>query len=204
MRATSSPAWASLAPKYPPIPPAPKTAMRIVTSSERQGPTLLFLCSRTPRACAARLVASRPHALVRGFGGCAATHVEGTGQPVHFFPAILLGRPWVVVTVPALVLCARLLGWSREEATTSLVTGPVLIPFGRLHPSLSLPPPTAVLSLFPTTGGGYDTPQRLLPRCWSLGPYTAAPSATRALRRPPGLPPPRRWPRHWRGGALGR
>src|SRR5215472_18054927 len=36
MKATSSPAWASLAPKYPPIPPAPKTAMRIVTSSERE------------------------------------------------------------------------------------------------------------------------------------------------------------------------
>jgi hypothetical protein len=45
--------------------------------------------------------------LVRGFGGCAATHVAGTGQPVRFFPAILLGRPWVVVTVPTLVLCAR-------------------------------------------------------------------------------------------------
>src|SRR5215468_6891200 len=100
---------------------------------------------------------------VRGFCGCAATHVEGTGQSVHFFPAILLGRPWVVVTVPALVLCARLLGWSREEATTSLVTGPVLIPFGRLHPSLSLPPPTAVLHLFPP-GGYHDTSQRLFPR----------------------------------------
>src|SRR5678815_5065837 len=29
---------------------------------------------------------------------------------------ILAGRPWVVVTVPALVLCARWLGWSRELA----------------------------------------------------------------------------------------
>ena len=135
--------------------------------------------------------------VVRGFGGCAATHVEGTGQPVHFFPAILLGRPWVVVTVPALVLCARWLGWSREEATTSLVTGPVLIPFGRLHPSLSLPPPTAVLHLFPPTGGYHDTPQRLLPRLLSIGPYASAPSVTRALRRPSSLPPPRRWHRHW-------
>src|SRR5262249_28521013 len=26
----------------------------------------------------------REHALVRGFGGCAATHVAGTGQPVRF------------------------------------------------------------------------------------------------------------------------
>jgi hypothetical protein len=40
-----------------------------------------------------------------------------------------------------LVPRARWLGWSREEATTSLVTGPVLIPFGRLHASPSLPPP---------------------------------------------------------------
>src|SRR5216683_7805768 len=77
---------------------------------------------------------------VRGLGGCAASHVEGTG-PARAFRAILVGRPWVVVTVPALVPCARLLGWSREEATTSLVTGPVLIPFGRLHVVPSLPPP---------------------------------------------------------------
>ena len=43
---------------------------------------------------------------VRGFGGCAASHVEGTG-PARAFRAILVGSPWVVVTVPALVLCAR-------------------------------------------------------------------------------------------------
>jgi Recombinase/Recombinase zinc beta ribbon domain len=101
-------------------------------------------------------------AFVRGFGGCATTHAEGTGTG-HAFLAILSRRPWVVVTVPTLVLCARLLGWSREEATTSLVTGSVLIPFGRLHTSLSLPPPTAVLHLFPATGGCHDTPQRLCP-----------------------------------------
>ncbi len=44
--------------------------------------------------------------MVRGFGGYAATHVEGTG-PARAFRAILAGRPWVVVTVPALVLRAR-------------------------------------------------------------------------------------------------
>ena len=44
--------------------------------------------------------------LGRGFGGCAATHVEGTGTD-HAFLAILADRPWVVVTVPAWVLCAR-------------------------------------------------------------------------------------------------
>jgi len=45
--------------------------------------------------------------IVRGFGGYAASHVEGTG-PARAFRAILVGSPWVVVTVPALVLCARL------------------------------------------------------------------------------------------------
>src|SRR5215831_15606888 len=80
------------------------------------------------------------HAFVRGFGGYAASHVEGTG-PTRALRAIFVGSPWVVVTVPALVPCARLLGWSRELATTSLVTGPVLIPFGRLQVCLSLPPP---------------------------------------------------------------
>src|SRR6266545_5260665 len=49
--------------------------------------------------------------IVRGLGGCAASHVEGTG-PARALRAILAGRPWVVVTVPALVLCARLLGAS--------------------------------------------------------------------------------------------
>src|SRR2546426_2286276 len=82
----------------------------------------------------------RLQAVVRGFGGCAASHAKGTG-PARAFGAILVGRPWVVVTVPALVLCARWLGWSRELATTSLVTGPVLIPFGRLHVFPPLPPP---------------------------------------------------------------
>ena len=48
----------------------------------------------------------REHALVRGLGGCAASHVEGTG-PARVLRAILVGSPWVVVTVPALVLCAR-------------------------------------------------------------------------------------------------
>ncbi len=52
---------------------------------------------------------------VRCFGGCAATHLKGT-VPVQPFFAIL-STPWVVVTVPALVLCARLLGWSQEVAT---------------------------------------------------------------------------------------
>jgi hypothetical protein len=47
------------------------------------------------------------HALVRGLGGGAATRVEGTGT-AGVFPALLPGGPWVVVTVPALVPCARL------------------------------------------------------------------------------------------------
>jgi hypothetical protein len=51
--------------------------------------------------------------MVRGFGGYAASHTQGTGT-AHAFLAILVPRPWVVVTVPTLVLCARWLGWSRE------------------------------------------------------------------------------------------
>ena len=47
------------------------------------------------------------HALVKGFGGCAATHRKGT-EPVPPFLARLTSTPWVVVTVPALGLCARL------------------------------------------------------------------------------------------------
>ena len=50
---------------------------------------------------------SHLHCFVRGLGGCAATRLEGTGT-AGVFPALLPGRPWVVVTVPALVLCARL------------------------------------------------------------------------------------------------
>jgi hypothetical protein len=49
----------------------------------------------------------RLQAIVRGFGGCAATHLKGT-EAAHPFFAILPSTPWVVVTVPALVLCARL------------------------------------------------------------------------------------------------
>ena len=46
------------------------------------------------------------HALVRDIGGYAATHAKGTGT-ARAFRALLPGRPWVVVTVPALVLRAR-------------------------------------------------------------------------------------------------
>jgi transposase len=46
--------------------------------------------------------------------------------------AILADRPSVVETVLSMVLRARFIGGSRELATTSLVTGLVLIPFGRL------------------------------------------------------------------------
>ena len=43
---------------------------------------------------------------VRGLGGCAASHVEGIG-PARALRALLVGSPWVVVTVPAWVLWAR-------------------------------------------------------------------------------------------------
>ena len=54
----------------------------------------------------AEAIGGRLHAIVRGLGGYAATHVEGTG-PARAFPALLPDGPWVVVTVPALVPCAR-------------------------------------------------------------------------------------------------
>ena len=50
---------------------------------------------------------SQLQGVVRGLGGCAASHVEGTGS-ARALRALLVGSPWVVVTVPALVLCARL------------------------------------------------------------------------------------------------
>src|SRR3989441_12460139 len=64
-----------------------------------------------------------PFSLLRA---CHATPIRKLNDPgtAHAFLAILAGRPWVVVTVPALVLRARWFGWSRESATVSLVTGP--------------------------------------------------------------------------------
>ena len=48
----------------------------------------------------------RLHALVRGFGGCAAPHRQGTAT-AHPLCALLPRTPWGVVTVPALVRWAR-------------------------------------------------------------------------------------------------
>jgi hypothetical protein len=61
----------------------------------------------------AKLPPGETFAMVRGLGGCAASHMGGTGTASAFL-AILAGRPWGAVTVPALVPCARWLGWSRE------------------------------------------------------------------------------------------
>src|SRR5438132_11176453 len=96
----------------------------------------------------------RLHCVVRGFGGCAASHAKGTGT-ARAFRALLAGRPWVVVTVPALVRCARWFGWSRESATTSWVTGLGLLPCGRRHIFPSLPPPRLSLALCSPSGGRY-------------------------------------------------
>src|SRR6266567_3983033 len=49
------------------------------------------------------------------------------------------------------------------------------------------PAPTAVLHLLPPPGDCHDTPQRLLPRLWSIGPDASTPSVPRALRCAPGL-----------------
>src|SRR5262249_40360017 len=66
------------------------------------------------------------------------------------------------------------------------------------------PAPTALLHLLPVTGGCHDPPQSFLPCPWPPGPYADVPAVTRALRRPPDLPPPCRWHRHRRSRALGR
>jgi len=125
-----------------------------------------------------------------GASAAAPPHMwQEQGQPARCVLSSW-ARPWVVVTVPALVLCARWCGWSREAATTALVTGPVLIPFGRRQGVAVPPAPTALLRLFPVPGGGDDTPQRLCPCPSSTGPYAEASAITRALRSPPGLPPP--------------
>jgi hypothetical protein len=52
-------------------------------------------------------VRRRLQPVVRCFGGYAATHLKGT-VPAPPWLAILTSTPWVVVTVSALVLCARL------------------------------------------------------------------------------------------------
>src|SRR6266571_3812622 len=74
-------------------------------------PTVIRVATRGDswNVCRVTAISNRrtgPRSMVRGFGGCAASHAKGTG-PARAFGAILVGRPWVVVTVPALVLCAR-------------------------------------------------------------------------------------------------
>jgi hypothetical protein len=136
--------------------------MPTVLSPRKPNASLQLLPEAGAERSKAEAGGSQLQGIVRCFGCYAATQPKGTGT-VNAFLAILPSRPWAVVTVLALVLRARLLGWSREVAATALVTGPVLIPFGRLHVSLSLPPPRRSLVLFPTAGDSYDTPQRLLP-----------------------------------------
>ena len=75
-----------------------------------RGPGLfLWITRRTTFPYESTVTRGPPYPLFhrRGFGGCAATHLKGT-EPVPPFLAILTRTPWVVVTVPALVLCARL------------------------------------------------------------------------------------------------
>ena len=75
--------------------------------NERKGSGAERRASGAPESgSAADAVGRRLDALVSGSGGYAVTHVEGTWTDRAFL-AILAGRPWGVVTVPALVLCAR-------------------------------------------------------------------------------------------------
>jgi hypothetical protein len=66
------------------------------------------------------------------------------------------------------------------------------------------PAPTAVLRLCLALRGCYDTPYSRWPCPSSTGPSASASCGSRALRRSPGLPPPRRGPRPRRSRALGR
>jgi hypothetical protein len=104
----------------------------------------------------------REHALVRGLGGYAATHVEGTGAApgALCYPALeTVGRrdrPRIGAVCPFV----RLVSGVGDHITGD-----------RLRPdpvwetaSFSVTPaPTAVLYLFPALGGCNDTPQRLFP-----------------------------------------
>ena len=129
---------------------------------------------------------SQLQANVRGLGGCATSHAQGTG-PDRAFSALVAGSPWVVVTVPALVPWARMCGWSRESATTARVTGAVLIPFGSRQVPPSLLPPRRSDIRSPLSGDAYDTAHSLWP-CPS-SPRSSAPAIPPARRRAPGLPP---------------
>src|SRR5437016_11039706 len=102
------------------------------------------------------------HTLVRGFGGCATTHVEGTGTTSAFL-AILVGetvgcrdRPRIGAACPLV----RLVSGGGDH-----ITGDRPRPDPVWETAYySVPPaPTAVLRLFPATGGCHDTPQRLCP-----------------------------------------
>ena len=54
-----------------------------------------------------------------GRGGCAASHAQGTGT-ARACLTILAGRPWVVVTVPALVPCENTLANAAPRAMARL------------------------------------------------------------------------------------
>src|SRR5262245_43680803 len=86
-------------------------------------------------------------AVVRPLHCCAADQRKGTRPPAALYSPLAAGR--VRPSTPV-VPCARMLGWSREPAAPSVVTGDALIPFGRVLQSrrsrarCSAPPPPMV------------------------------------------------------------
>jgi hypothetical protein len=118
------------------LPPAGVATRPVARRCPGEALHLLDNRNRFHRGCRPRIPTvtsfARRDSAVLGVSAAAPPHIwEELGQ-CPALGVILFWSPRVVVTVRSLVLRARMLGWSRERATTSLVTGPVLIPFGRL------------------------------------------------------------------------
>ena len=99
---------------------------------------------------------------VRGFGGCAATHVEGTGT-AHAVLAMLAvetvgcrDRPRIGAACPF----GRLVSGVGDPSTGDRPRPEPVWETARVPVTLA---PTAGLRLLPTLGGCHDTPQRLVP-----------------------------------------
>src|SRR5262249_23697879 len=124
---------------------------------------------------------------------CAALLGASAAAPLHMRkeqgqPARFVLSSWVtrgLSSVPALVPRARLLGWPREAATTSLVPRPLLSPFRRLHVLPSLPPPrlTFVCCLLPEAAMTPHKDYCLEPRPPALTPMLPqSPALSEALQ----------------------
>src|SRR5437588_2089354 len=125
-------------------------------ASAAPGSRTAWRLPKTNRAPRCRLQAN-----VRGLGGCAASHVEGTGAApgALCYPALdTVGRrdrPRIGAVCPYVRLVS---GGGDHIIGDRPRPDPV---WETAHLSVT-PAPTAVLRWFPTSGGFHDTPQRLL------------------------------------------